>query len=67
MVDAWKRGKKSEDEAYFALADKAIELAQAGDLVVIAGKGHETYQLFADHRIDFDDREVARTALRRRR
>lgn len=29
MVDAWKRGKKSEDEAYFALADKAIELAQA--------------------------------------
>jgi tetratricopeptide (TPR) repeat protein len=29
MVDAWKRGKKPEDEAYFALADKAIELAQA--------------------------------------
>src|ERR1700683_3446201 len=29
MVDAWKRGKKSEDEAYFALAEKAIELAQA--------------------------------------
>src|SRR5580704_14158610 len=26
MVDAWKRGKKPEDEAYFALADKAIEL-----------------------------------------
>src|ERR1700678_262406 len=29
MVDAWKRGKKPEDEAYFVLADKAIELAQA--------------------------------------
>ena len=29
MVDAWKRGKKPEDEAYLALADKAIELAQA--------------------------------------
>jgi tetratricopeptide (TPR) repeat protein len=28
MVDAWKRGKKPEDEAYFALADKAIHLAQ---------------------------------------
>ena len=29
MVDAWKRGKKPEDEAFLALADKAIELAQA--------------------------------------
>jgi tetratricopeptide (TPR) repeat protein len=29
MVDAWKRGKKPEDEAYLALADKAIDLAQA--------------------------------------
>jgi tetratricopeptide (TPR) repeat protein len=29
MVDAWKRGKKPEDEAYLALADKAIELARA--------------------------------------
>jgi UDP-N-acetylmuramoyl-L-alanyl-D-glutamate--2,6-diaminopimelate ligase len=42
----------------------AIGLAQPGDLVLIAGKGHETYQLFADRRIDFDDREVARAALR---
>ncbi len=29
QLDAWKRGKKSEDDAYFALADKAIELARA--------------------------------------
>lgn len=45
--------------------DMAIELAQPGDLVLIAGKGHETYQLFADHRIHFDDREQARAAVRR--
>jgi len=33
--------------------------------VVIAGKGHEQGQQFADHTIPFDDREVAREALRR--
>jgi len=44
----------------------AIELAAAGDLVLIAGKGHETYQLFAGRRLHFDDREVARAALARR-
>jgi UDP-N-acetylmuramoyl-L-alanyl-D-glutamate--2,6-diaminopimelate ligase len=45
----------------------AIHLAQRGDLVLIAGKGHETYQLFADRRAHFDDREVARAALQSRR
>lgn len=42
----------------------AINAAKPGDLVLIAGKGHETYQVFADRTIDFDDREVAREALR---
>lgn len=36
----------------------ALEKAEAGDIVLIAGKGHETYQIFADHTIHFDDREV---------
>ena len=43
---------------------KAFEEAGAGDLVLLAGKGHETYQIFADRTIHFDDREEARTALR---
>ncbi len=43
---------------------KAVrDLAQPGDLVVIAGKGHETGQQFAGHKIPFDDRLVAREAL----
>jgi UDP-N-acetylmuramoyl-L-alanyl-D-glutamate--2,6-diaminopimelate ligase len=41
----------------------AIEMAEAGDLVVIAGKGHETYQIFKDRTIDFDDRQVAREII----
>ncbi|MFB3882922.1 MAG: UDP-N-acetylmuramoyl-L-alanyl-D-glutamate--2,6-diaminopimelate ligase [Armatimonadota bacterium] len=48
--------------------EKAIRLAieQAGpeDLVLIAGKGHEDYQIFADRTIHFDDREVAEQVLR---
>jgi UDP-N-acetylmuramoyl-L-alanyl-D-glutamate--2,6-diaminopimelate ligase len=41
----------------------ALGLARAGDVVVIAGKGDETGQQFADHTIEFDDRDVARDAL----
>jgi UDP-N-acetylmuramoyl-L-alanyl-D-glutamate--2,6-diaminopimelate ligase len=44
----------------------AIALAEPGDIVVIAGKGHETSQVLKDRVIPFDDREVARAALRER-
>ncbi|MFW5976363.1 MAG: glutamate ligase domain-containing protein, partial [Bacillota bacterium] len=42
---------------------KAIKFADKDDLVIIFGKGHETYQIFKDKTIHFDDREVAREAL----
>jgi UDP-N-acetylmuramoyl-L-alanyl-D-glutamate--2,6-diaminopimelate ligase len=42
----------------------ALERAQPGDIVIIAGKGHETYQTLKDRTVPFDDREVARRALR---
>lgn len=45
---------------------EAIAGARPGDLVLIAGKGHETYQVFADRTVYFDDREEAATALRER-
>ncbi|MDQ1423764.1 MAG: UDP-N-acetylmuramoyl-L-alanyl-D-glutamate--2,6-diaminopimelate ligase, partial [Acidimicrobiaceae bacterium] len=41
----------------------AIASARAGDVVVIAGKGHETTQTFADRVVPFDDRQVARELL----
>ncbi len=43
--------------------EDAVAGAAAGDVVVIAGKGHEQGQQFADRTIPFDDREVAREAL----
>lgn len=46
--------------------EQAMALARPGDVVVIAGKGHETYQIVGDHVIDFDDRAVAREVLRAR-
>jgi UDP-N-acetylmuramoyl-L-alanyl-D-glutamate--2,6-diaminopimelate ligase len=42
---------------------KAIEQARAGDVIVIAGKGHETYQIIGTQRYPFDDRQIARQAL----
>lgn len=42
----------------------ALKEARPGDIVILAGKGHETYQILKDGTIHFDDREVARDVLR---
>jgi UDP-N-acetylmuramoyl-L-alanyl-D-glutamate--2,6-diaminopimelate ligase len=57
-------GAEVEPDRREAIAG-AIAAAEEGDVVVIAGKGHEQGQQFADRTIPFDDREVAREALRR--
>jgi UDP-N-acetylmuramoyl-L-alanyl-D-glutamate--2,6-diaminopimelate ligase len=48
-----------------AAIEHALSAADDGDVVLIAGKGHEQGQEFADRTIPFDDREVARDVLRR--
>jgi UDP-N-acetylmuramoyl-L-alanyl-D-glutamate--2,6-diaminopimelate ligase len=54
---------------YFILPDrkeaikKSLSLAKAGDIVLIAGKGHENYQILKDKKIHFDDRRVVRECL----
>jgi UDP-N-acetylmuramoyl-L-alanyl-D-glutamate--2,6-diaminopimelate ligase len=50
-----------------AAIEQAIRDAVSGDLVLIAGKGHEKYQVLGDRTLPFDDVEVARAALSRRR
>jgi len=44
----------------------ALDEAQSGDIVLLAGKGHETTQVLRDQTVEFDDREKARDLLRRR-
>lgn len=57
-------------KSYEVIADRrqaisrAIHLAKAHDVVLIAGKGHETYQILKDKTIDFDDRQVAREVIK---
>jgi UDP-N-acetylmuramoyl-L-alanyl-D-glutamate--2,6-diaminopimelate ligase len=50
-----------------AAIDRAVRSAKAGDVVLIAGKGHEQYQLIGNQVLPFDDVAVAREALDRRR
>lgn len=61
-------GVREKDYTFFVDRKKAIEYAlskaSSGDTLLVAGKGHETYQIFKDRKIPFDDREVIRQLLR---
>ena len=67
IIDEVEKGFRSE--RYEKITDRAqaiaraIALAQPRDIVLIAGKGHETYQEFADNTVPFDDIQIARRAL----
>ena len=58
-----------EGKGYVVEADRrraiqlGIAVSEPGDTVLIAGKGHETYQILGTSTIDFDDRQEARKAL----
>jgi UDP-N-acetylmuramoyl-L-alanyl-D-glutamate--2,6-diaminopimelate ligase len=66
-IEAGMRGKGhlSIPERAEAIA-YAVKNALSGDIILIAGKGHETTQQFSDHTIDFDDRKHASKAMRDR-
>jgi len=67
------RGQSGRDVRCLAIVDRkaaierAVRDAAPGDLVLVAGKGHEKYQVIGDRVVPFDDVEVARAALERRR
>jgi UDP-N-acetylmuramoyl-L-alanyl-D-glutamate--2,6-diaminopimelate ligase len=62
-------GSWRSEKGYLTLPDRreairmAVRLAQRGDAVLIAGKGHEDYQIIGKERFPFDDRVEARKAL----
>ena len=77
IIDEVKRGAEAEgrqrNAEVLAIADRrdaiaeAIRRASAGDVVLVAGKGHEKYQEIAGRTLPFDDVAVAREALEARR
>jgi UDP-N-acetylmuramoyl-L-alanyl-D-glutamate--2,6-diaminopimelate ligase len=69
QIQAGINGSRSEGKDYELIPDRrsairrAVEMAETGDMVVIAGKGHENYQIIKNKRIHFDDRETARKII----
>ena len=69
IVGDIEEGIKRTDGKYVVIVDRreaikyALDNAQPGDVVVLAGKGHETYQTFRDKTIHFDEREIVRDIL----
>jgi UDP-N-acetylmuramoyl-L-alanyl-D-glutamate--2,6-diaminopimelate ligase len=72
IINKVEVGVKETGAEYFAVSDrreainKAVGAASTNDVVIIAGKGHETYQIIGNEKFHFDDREVALEAIRRR-
>jgi len=70
ILDDAEVGLKASSTPYLRIADRGAAIAAAiheagpGDVVLLAGKGHETHQDFGDHQVAFDDRQVAAAVLR---
>ncbi len=69
IVADLEAGLKPTGGKYIVIVDRreaihwAIKHALPGDVIILAGKGHETYQILKDRTIHFDEREVVREAL----
>lgn len=72
ILDDIERGARSVGGKYARITDRrdaiarAIDDASEDDVIVIAGKGHESYQVIGDQVVHFDDREEAQIALKKR-
>jgi murE/murF fusion protein len=68
--EALSRG--TNEKSYVVIPDrkkaieKALSFSEPSDIVLIAGKGHENYQIIGEARIPFDDRKIAKAALKNR-
>jgi UDP-N-acetylmuramoyl-L-alanyl-D-glutamate--2,6-diaminopimelate ligase len=73
IIEEIKRGLAPSATEHLVVPDraaavqKAVELARPADVILLAGKGHEKYQVIGDRSLAFDDVVVAQAALARRR
>ena len=72
IIDQIEKGVSEagcDEKPYFKLTNRrdairrAIEIGMEGDTVIIAGKGHENYQVIGEKKLPFDDKEEARIAM----
>lgn len=69
IIDDMESGIKNTDASYEIIADRyeaikrAVEICQKNDMILIAGKGHETYQIIGNKTFHFDDREVTKEII----
>lgn len=69
ILDEVETGVKNHGKPYEKIEDRktailtALKMAEAGDVVLIAGKGHENYQILKDHTIHFDDSEIVKAYI----
>ena len=69
VIDSILKGLDKNKENYRVVVDRreaikeAIEMAQKDDIVIIAGKGHENYQILGKVKHHFDDKEIAQEFL----
>ena len=66
IIDDILEGMKGFEEKYEVVPDRreaiahAMKIAKEGDVIVLAGKGHETYQILKDKTIDFDEHAIVK-------
>ncbi|NLX86882.1 MAG: UDP-N-acetylmuramoyl-L-alanyl-D-glutamate--2,6-diaminopimelate ligase [Clostridiales bacterium] len=71
IIDEILPGVEKTGCSYICIVDRreaieyALEMAGKDDIVVLAGKGHEIYQEFADHKVEFDERKIVAEILER--
>lgn len=69
IIEEIDAGVKETGTDYLSIPDRrdavfeAVRRVRTGDVIIIAGKGHENYQIIGDEKFDFDDRKVAMEAI----
>ncbi|MDA8124538.1 MAG: UDP-N-acetylmuramoyl-L-alanyl-D-glutamate--2,6-diaminopimelate ligase, partial [Deltaproteobacteria bacterium] len=72
FADLTDVARQRDEKGYLVIPDRkeaiytAMGLAGKSDIVLIAGKGHEDYQIIGTQKFPFDDRQIAREALARK-